>query len=116
MRDGIVATIQTPLARVGFDSNRSGIGIRVLSRGVSVRPMQRTPRMAGLSGSSRDVRNTVRLSLRHCPTRTRLGRSLERDVYLDHQIILRRGQRVFHVLLDEQILPFQLFLVEIVGD
>jgi hypothetical protein len=27
MRDGIVATIQTPLARVGFDSNRSGIGI-----------------------------------------------------------------------------------------
>jgi hypothetical protein len=30
MRDGIVATIQTPLARVGFDSNRSGIGIRTL--------------------------------------------------------------------------------------
>jgi transposase len=28
MRDGIVATIQTPLARVGFDSNRSGIGMR----------------------------------------------------------------------------------------
>jgi SAM-dependent methyltransferase len=27
MRDGIVATIQTPFARVGFDSNRSGIGI-----------------------------------------------------------------------------------------
>src|SRR5271157_5831933 len=29
MRDGIVATIQTPPARVGFDSNRSGIGIKV---------------------------------------------------------------------------------------
>jgi hypothetical protein len=28
MRDGNVATIQTPFARVGFDSNRSGIGIR----------------------------------------------------------------------------------------
>jgi hypothetical protein len=28
MGDGIVATIQTPFARVGFDSNRSGIGIR----------------------------------------------------------------------------------------
>src|SRR5450755_2108870 len=27
MGDGIVATIQTPFARVGFDSNRSGIGI-----------------------------------------------------------------------------------------
>jgi glyoxylase-like metal-dependent hydrolase (beta-lactamase superfamily II) len=30
MGDGIVATIQTPFARVGFDSNRSGIGIRLL--------------------------------------------------------------------------------------
>src|ERR1700689_1591454 len=28
MGDGIVATIQTPFARVGFDSNRSGIGIK----------------------------------------------------------------------------------------
>ena len=28
MRDGIVAAIQIPLARLGFDSNRSGIGIR----------------------------------------------------------------------------------------
>jgi tripartite-type tricarboxylate transporter receptor subunit TctC len=27
MRDGIVATTQSPFARVGFDSNRSGIGI-----------------------------------------------------------------------------------------
>jgi hypothetical protein len=27
MRDGIVATIQTPLARLGFESNRSGIGM-----------------------------------------------------------------------------------------
>jgi len=27
MRDGIVAAIQIPLARLGFDSNRSGIGI-----------------------------------------------------------------------------------------
>jgi hypothetical protein len=32
MRDGIVATIQTPLARLGFDSNRSGIGMRSLDR------------------------------------------------------------------------------------
>jgi hypothetical protein len=31
MGDGIVATIQTPFARVGFDSNRSGIGIRNLN-------------------------------------------------------------------------------------
>jgi hypothetical protein len=28
MRNGIIATIQTPFARVGFDSNRSGIGIK----------------------------------------------------------------------------------------
>jgi hypothetical protein len=35
MRDGIVATIQTPFARVGFDSNRSGIGIRGLTPGGS---------------------------------------------------------------------------------
>jgi hypothetical protein len=27
MRDGIVAAIQIPLARLRFDSNRSGIGI-----------------------------------------------------------------------------------------
>jgi hypothetical protein len=31
MGDGIIATIQTPFARAGFDSNRSGIGIKQVS-------------------------------------------------------------------------------------
>jgi hypothetical protein len=31
MRAGIVAAIQIPLARLAFDSNRSGIGIRKLA-------------------------------------------------------------------------------------
>jgi hypothetical protein len=34
MRDGIVATIQRPFARVEFDSNRSGIGMNGLWPGL----------------------------------------------------------------------------------
>src|SRR6516165_3232102 len=44
------------------------------------------------------------------------GRSLERDVDLDHQVVFRRRDRVLHVLLDEHILWFELLLVEIIGD
>jgi hypothetical protein len=40
MRDGIVATIQTPFAGVGFDPNRSGFGVK----GVAAR----MPFMSGL--------------------------------------------------------------------
>jgi hypothetical protein len=47
MHDGIVATIQTPFAGAGFDSNRSGIGIRQSVHGQMENPLSETANIQG---------------------------------------------------------------------
>jgi hypothetical protein len=69
MRDGIVATIQTPFARVGFDSNRSGIGmsglyIRAMVAIADVRRLCATLPASGANGTRRGVYNDGGVSVR----------------------------------------------------
>ena len=69
MCDGIVAAIQIPLARLGFDSNRSGIGIRciegqVLQENTTMLDMCRQLGFQIVDDPNDPMINLVRLELR----------------------------------------------------
>jgi hypothetical protein len=65
MGDGIVATIQTPFAKVGFDSNRSGIGISLSPIATRRLPIRLNGDTVRLFTRPRDNRGQARTRLAH---------------------------------------------------
>jgi hypothetical protein len=85
MRDGIVAAIQIPLAGLGFDSNRSGIGIKRRKTAARYDVAVRTVERWDLQGQAiREAATTdAEAALGFPPSRLINGKRYDNDEWLD---------------------------------